>query len=165
VISPAEITSKRPVTRKRTVVEAKSLVSSTFTLHTDSNSEIKQARDPRFLPLSGQFSATKFQEQYGFLSELHSTELTTLRGNLRRARKLLESSPQNLRAEREQEVRRLELAMKKAESLVNRDARDRIERDALNEVMKAEADKRKQGKRDWWMKKCTYPFFLAVLQD
>lgn len=113
---------------------------------------MQQPRDPRFLPLSGEFSDHKFQQQYGFLADIHSTELKTLRDNLKRAKKLLVSSPRDLREEREQEVGRLELALKRAESSVNKDKREMVEQKALASVTKEEREKRKQGKGGWWMK-------------
>ncbi|KAG6842241.1 hypothetical protein C0991_000211 [Blastosporella zonata] len=134
--APIEVTSKRPVTRKRTVVEVKTV----------------QARDPRFLPLSGEFSAEKFQHGYAFLADSHKRELETLRDNLKRARKLLASSPRDTYEERANEVQRLEQAVKRAESLVNKDKRDKIEQEALVKVNKEEREKRKQGKGKWHMK-------------
>ena len=76
----------------------------------------------------------------------------TLRDNLKRARKLLASSPQQLRPEREAEVERLALAVKRAESFVNRDKRERVEREALSAVTKEERDKRQMGKKAYWLK-------------
>ncbi|KZT30533.1 DUF947-domain-containing protein [Neolentinus lepideus HHB14362 ss-1] len=133
---PTEITSKRPVTRKRTVVEVKKA----------------EARDPRFLPLAGEFDSSRFRQQYGFLPEMHETELKTLRTDLKRARKLLASSPRDLRDERALEVDRLERAVKRAESSVNKDKRDQVEHAALERVRREEKEKQKQGKRVWYMK-------------
>ncbi|KAG6890375.1 hypothetical protein C0992_001965 [Termitomyces sp. T32_za158] len=135
--APMEVTSKRPVTRKRTVIEAKT----------------PQERDPRFLPLAGQFSEDSFRHGYSFLAESHIRELDALRDNLKRARKLLASSPRDLYEERADEVQRLEQATKRAESLVNKDKRDKIEQGALAQVKKDELEKRKQGKGEWHMKK------------
>lgn len=119
-----------------------------------SDRSLKQTRDPRFLALAGEFSNHKFQEQYGFLTDIHSTELSTLRENLKRARKLLASSPRDLREERQQEISRLELAVKRAESSVNKDRREMVEQKALSHVAKEEREKRKTGKGGWWLKEC-----------
>ncbi|KIK93335.1 hypothetical protein PAXRUDRAFT_829070 [Paxillus rubicundulus Ve08.2h10] len=135
--APVEVTSKRPVGRHRIVVEDKT----------------PKPRDPRFLQATGGYDPLKFKQQYGFLSDLHSSELKTLRENLKRARKLLVSTPSNLRAEREEEVKRLELAVKRAESAVNRDTRERIDAEALQSAKHAEKEKRNHGKSDWWMKR------------
>ncbi|KAJ7634264.1 hypothetical protein DFH06DRAFT_1284458 [Mycena polygramma] len=143
--APMEVTSKRPVTRRRTVVEVKTL----------------QARDPRFLPLSGEFSTEKFQEHYGFLTDAHKTELRTLRENLKAARKLLASSPRDLRPEREAEIGRLEMAVKRAESMVNKDRRAKVDQEALTKLSEGERAKRKEGKGGWWMKEAEKKEFLV----
>jgi ribosomal RNA-processing protein 36 len=104
--------------------------------------------------LAGEFSGQQFKEKYSFLVDIHINELKTLRENLKQARKLLLSSPHDLRAEREHEVNRLEMAVKRAESAVNRDTREKVEQEALGNVSKEEREKRKQGKGKWWMKEC-----------
>ena len=119
-----------------------------------SDPSFEQPRDPRFLSVAGEFSDRKFQEQYGFLADIHSTELKTLRENLKRARKLLGSTPRDIREERQREVARLELAVKRAESSVNKDRREMVEQKALFQVAKEEREKRKSGKGGWWMKEC-----------
>jgi len=79
-------------------------------------------------------------------------ELATLRDNLKRARKLLTSSPRHLRAERNAEVERLTLAVKRAESSVNRAKRERVEQNALSTMEKEERQKRQEGKKPYWLK-------------
>ncbi|KAL6309916.1 hypothetical protein BKA93DRAFT_889522 [Sparassis latifolia] len=133
--APMEATSKRPVPRKK-LAEGEKLV----------------PRDPRFLPLAGEFSSRNFQSQYSFLSEMHVNETKTLRNNLKRARKMLASSPRDLREEREQEVQRLERAVKRAESMVGKDRREKVEQEALRKVGKEEREKRKEGKGAWYLK-------------
>lgn len=113
---------------------------------------VQQPRDPRFLPLAGEFLPQKFQESYGFLADAHKTELRTLRENLKAARKLLTNSPRELRADREAEVGRLEMAVKRAESMVNKDRRAKVDQEALTKLNEAERVKRKEGKGGWWMK-------------
>ncbi|KAF5374881.1 hypothetical protein D9758_000320 [Tetrapyrgos nigripes] len=134
--APTEVSSKKPVTRRRTIVQV----------------QAPQARDPRFLTMSGEFSAEKYRNNYSFLTDAHKTELQTLRENLKRARKLLASSPRDLRPEREAEVQRLELAVKRAESSVNRDRREEVEQKALDRVSKEEREQRKAGKGSWHLK-------------
>ncbi|KAK7468853.1 rRNA biogenesis protein rrp36 [Stygiomarasmius scandens] len=134
--APTEVSSKKPVTRRRTIVQ----------------SQTPQVRDPRFLPMTGEFSSEKFRKNYGFLADSHKTELQTLRENLKRAKKSLSSSPRDLRPEREAEIKRLELAVKRAESTVNKDRREEIEQQALEHVSKEERDKRKTGKGSWYLK-------------
>ena len=91
---------------------------------------------------------------------MHKTELSTLKENLKRAKKLLSSSPRIQREEREQEVAKLEQAVKRAESHVNRDKREHIEQDALRKVKEEEKQKRKAGKGAWHMKDCETKFSL-----
>lgn len=50
------------------------------------------------------------------------------------------------------EVQRLELAVKKAESTVNKERREEAERQALEKLHREEKEKRKAGKKAWWMK-------------
>ena len=102
--------------------------------------------------MTGAFDAQRFQNQYNFLSDLHQNELSTLKDNLKRARKLLANSPRDLREEREGEVDRLERAVKRAESLVNKDRREKVEPEALRKLARDEREKRKQGKKAWYMK-------------
>ncbi|KAH9081873.1 hypothetical protein EDB83DRAFT_591627 [Lactarius deliciosus] len=134
--APTEVTSKRPVSRRRTVVEVQKM----------------DVRDPRFSQLSGGFDATKFRSHYNFLSDMRQGELKTLRENLKRARKLLASSPRDLRPEREAEVERLALAVKRGESSVNKDKREKVEQEALGAIAKEERDKRQEGKKAYWLK-------------
>jgi ribosomal RNA-processing protein 36 len=85
---------------------------------------------------------------------MRQDELGTLRNNLKRARKLLASSPRHLRPERQAEVERLVLAVKRAESSVNSDKREKVEQEALNALTREERQKRQKGKKAFWLKKC-----------
>lgn len=83
-----------------------------------------------------------------------------MRENLKTARKRLLASPRDLRAEREAEVARLEVAVKRAESSVNSDRRAKVDQEALTKLNEAESAKRKEGKGSWYMKNGT-SIFLA----
>ncbi|KAN0087581.1 protein of unknown function (DUF947) domain containing protein [Tylopilus felleus] len=144
--APVEVTSKRPVSRRRVVVD----------------DTLPKPRDPRFMHATGRYEPSKFKQQYDFLSGLHDNELATLREHVKRARKLLANSPSHLRAEREEEVTRLERTMKRAESTVNLDNRERVELEALQSAKQAEKEKRKQGKAGWWMKRSEKKQLLAT---
>ena len=109
-------------------------------------------RDPRFLPMTGEFSADRFRSQYGFLSGMHQDEMKTLKDNLKRARRMPAASPRDQRAAREAEVERLERAVKRAESTVNKDRRDQIEETAMRRARLAERERQRQGKGAWYMK-------------
>ncbi|KAH8120175.1 rRNA biogenesis protein RRP36 [Phellopilus nigrolimitatus] len=134
--APLEMSSKRAVTRRRQVVEVKKV----------------NYRDPRFSTLTGEVSSAAFQNRYSFLVDMHKAELSTLRENLKRAKNILRSSPRDQREVREEEVQRLEHAMKRAESSVNRDKREGVEREALERIQKEEKQRRKEGKSEWHMK-------------
>ncbi|KAI9069293.1 DUF947-domain-containing protein [Trametes sanguinea] len=133
--APTEMSSKRPVPRMKLTTESK-----------------PAPRDPRFLPITGEFDPKRFHTQYGFIAEMHEQELKTLKENLKRARKLLANSPRDLREEREAEVQRLERAVKRAESMVNKDRQEKVQLEALSKVAKEEREKRQQGKKAWYMK-------------
>ena len=65
---------------------------------------------------------------------------------------MLISSPRDQREEREYEIAKLEQAVKRGESNVNRDKREQIEHDALQKAKQDEKEKRKAGKGAWHMK-------------
>ncbi|KAI0651924.1 hypothetical protein C8Q79DRAFT_922543 [Trametes meyenii] len=113
---------------------------------------VEVPRDPRFLPITGEYDPKRFRAQYGFLSEMHEGEMKTLKENLKRARKLLANSPRDLREEREAEVQRLERAVKRAESTVNKDRQEKVQMEALGKLAKEERERQKEGKKAWYMK-------------
>lgn len=115
------------------------------------------------MSVAGEFKADKFQQNYGFLTEIHNNELKTLRDNLKRARKMLDNAPRHLRADYEAEVQRLELAVKRTESIVNKERMDRIQQEALRKVSKDEREKRKEGKGNWYLKKCKWLYGLCEI--
>jgi ribosomal RNA-processing protein 36 len=106
------------------------------------------------LPLVGEFSPAKFREQYSFLEDAHTRELKTVRDHVKRAQTLLKKAPDGLREGWEEELSRLELAKKKAESAVDQDRRRKIDQEALKQLTKEEKEKRLKGKKGWWMKDC-----------
>lgn len=150
--SPTELTAKKPVSRHRIVVDVPKIVSDDL-MRLYIRSWLSQVpRDPRFLPTAGEFDPQKFQRSYGFLAENRRTELQTLKESLAKARKGLASSPMYLKSERENEVQMLEHAVKRVESLVNKDRLDTVEQEALSRRKKEEVEKRKQGKGQWFLK-------------
>jgi len=48
----------------------------------------------------------------------------------------------------------LELAVKRAESVVNKERMDKLRREALLKASKEEKEKQKQGKGKWFLKQC-----------
>lgn len=61
-------------------------------------------RDPRFGEAVGDYSQDHFRRNYSFLSEARLAEIKSLKESLKRARKLLGSSPAHLREDRAIEV-------------------------------------------------------------
>jgi ribosomal RNA-processing protein 36 len=104
--------------------------------------------------MAGTFSAPKFREQYGFLVDVHESELKTVQEHAKRVRSLMKGTPNDSREEWEQELAKLELATKRAQSAVNQDRKDKVDQEALSKLEKEEHEKRKKGKKGWWMKKC-----------
>ncbi|KAI8896775.1 hypothetical protein BC833DRAFT_596153 [Globomyces pollinis-pini] len=60
---PQEITSKKPVTRKRTIIESNN----------------NKFRDPRFEPLSGTLNPELFKRSYGFIHQYEESEVEQLK--------------------------------------------------------------------------------------
>ncbi|KAG8849593.1 rRNA biogenesis protein rrp36 [Serendipita sp. 411] len=135
--APMEMSSKRPVSRKRMVVD----VAST------------KFRDPRFGGAAGDFSSDHFRKDYGFLSDLRTEELDAIKRDLSRAKRLLANSPAHLRDERGIEVEKLERTMKRTESTIERSKREAFERDVVLTMKRDERQKRSEGKKEWHWKK------------
>ncbi|QRV91436.1 hypothetical protein RhiJN_19454 [Ceratobasidium sp. AG-Ba] len=126
--APTEITSKRPVSRHRTVVDVQKPIS----------------RDPRFTPVSGSLSQDHFAKSYSFIPELQQNEAASLQASLAKARKQ-RADPDT--------IDKLERALKRAESAVERAKREERERQVLAKVKKEEKAKREEGKGAWYLKK------------
>ncbi|KAG9078129.1 rRNA biogenesis protein rrp36 [Ceratobasidium sp. UAMH 11750] len=126
--APTEVTSKRPVSRHRTVVDVQKNVS----------------RDPRFTSVSGELSRSHFANAYSFLPELQKSEAATLRASLAKARKQ-RAAPET--------IDKLERALKRAESAVEHAKREEREQEVLAKAKKEEKAKREEGKGAWFLKK------------
>ncbi|KZT37397.1 hypothetical protein SISSUDRAFT_1062856 [Sistotremastrum suecicum HHB10207 ss-3] len=153
--APMEVTSKKPVPRRRTVVEVKKIVSMSKNPYPGdyrTTSVPQPSRDPRFTSGLGDVSQDHFQHDYSFLTDMHREELKTLKDSLKRAKKQLFSSPRETRAERDLEVQRLEMAVKRAESTVNKETRTKLETEAMKKITAEEREKQKSGKGKWFMK-------------
>ncbi|KAG8844068.1 rRNA biogenesis protein rrp36 [Tulasnella sp. 330] len=149
--APTAITSKRPVSRYRQIVEPTKI----------------DRRDPRFSALSGELSAEKYAKSYGFINELQVQEAKTLRENIRTMRKELQQQQHqrntnttteiptlSLRQmERtEKEINQLQRNLKRVESLIQRSKQNARERDVLKKLKREENEKRAAGKKDWYLK-------------
>ncbi|TIA89121.1 hypothetical protein E3P99_02197 [Wallemia hederae] len=143
--APTEITSKKPTSRKREVVEVDKV----------------KSRDPRFLSLSGNFSQDLFEKSFAFLKGSVQQEVVQAKEqlkaaelSLRRARALPSSTDdkQYLIAEHQNEVARLTQDIQRMSSQVKTSQKKDIEKDALRKIKKEEREKRGEGKKAYFMK-------------
>ncbi|XP_058466522.1 ribosomal RNA processing protein 36 homolog isoform X2 [Malaya genurostris] len=99
-------------------------------------------RDPRFAADQGYFSGRKFREQYGFINDLRTEELSSLRKQLEEA-----SGPV--------EVERIKFAIRRTENQI-REFKKLKEQDNKRKNERLEARKAiEQGKRPFYEKKST----------
>jgi len=108
-------------------------------------------RDPRFLTVTGELDPVKFQQNYSFLADRHKKEVEELKAAIKKARKQLPSTPLGLREQKEEELVNLGYALKRAESQVNKDRLDRVQREALSKAKASEKEKQDHGKKAWHM--------------
>lgn len=135
---PTEMSSRKPVSRKRRVVETAADV----------------RRDPRFSSLSAsQPNRGLFQASYGFLRAQQSSEVTELRATLAKLKRQ-EANHAGARAQSDQAVRvreeraNVEQALRREEARENeRKRRERESEVVRNEKKKIEERVKKGGKR------------------
>ncbi|KAI8915990.1 hypothetical protein EDD86DRAFT_181951, partial [Gorgonomyces haynaldii] len=120
---PTEMSSKRPVTRKRVIVQ-----------------ETKKPRDPRFEGMSGVFNPDIFDRSYGFIYEMEENELKELKKEIEKTKDLQKKQELS----QEYNVRMSRLNARKL-----KEKRQEIKR----EVKKEEMEKVKQGKKPFFLKK------------
>ncbi|KAK4049573.1 rRNA biogenesis protein rrp36 [Microbotryomycetes sp. JL201] len=126
--APMEMSSKKPVSRHRQIVETKTI----------------RARDPRFDSLSGGFKSDLFKSSYGFLADRQSQELDELRKTANAARKN--------RLLPQEEKDKIEAALVRVQSReATRKSKERDE-EALKAWKKEEQQKRKEGKKEFYLK-------------
>ncbi|SGY15065.1 BQ5605_C013g07230 [Microbotryum silenes-dioicae] len=151
--APMELSSKKPVTRNRQVIEVQANVREsppTFTLPTfgqlillPSFITLQKARDPRFDPLSGNIKSDLFSRSYGFLVDQQTAELEALRKTVALVRK---------KGGSEEEKERMEDALQRMESReISRKNKAR-DQEALRAWKKEELEKRQQGKQAFHLK-------------
>ncbi|KDE07390.1 hypothetical protein MVLG_02257 [Microbotryum lychnidis-dioicae p1A1 Lamole] len=125
--APMELSSKKPVTRNRQVIEV----------------QANKARDPRFDPLSGNIKSDLFSRSYGFLVDQQTAEVEALRKTVALARK---------KGGSEEEKERMEDALQRMESReISRKNKAR-DQEALRAWKKEELEKRQQGKQAFHLK-------------
>lgn len=158
--APTEVTSKRPMSRKREVVEVDKI----------------RSRDPRFLSLSGNFSQDLYEKSFSFLKGSLSKEvadakdqLKTAQLNIRRARSLPGQSEDKtyLIEEHQAEVDRLTHEIQRMSSQAKTSQKKDIEKEALRKIKKEERDKRGEGKKAYYLKDCEFiiPFTNTYLSQ
>ena len=140
--APTEVSSKRPVSRRRNVVETAS----------------SQTRDPRFESLSGSVNKDLFAKSYSFLPEMFKDELTTLKKTLAKLKKQ-ESTQAGPKAKSEQalaireERAKVEAALRRAEGLAGERER-RARESAVKGKIKAQNKERvEKGLQPFYPKK------------
>jgi ribosomal RNA-processing protein 36 len=158
------MSAKRPVTRKRQVVELERVVSSLYPLVDPrlANAQhpfplIQERRDPRFSALSASSTTDPNLTilSYSFLTPLLKSEFSTARARLNAALKAERSSPRDQREERIAEREEAESEVARLRSRVEVAERQEREREALARVKKEEKDKRAHGKGEWHLKRGT----------
>jgi len=121
---PMEISSKKPVSRYREVVEVKK----------------KKTRDPRFDNLSGKFNEDLFKKSYKFLSEMEENEMNMIQEKIKKTKNSLEK----------EKLSRVYQSLKsKKQTEEAKERRQAIKR----EWRKKEMQRVKEGKKPYFLKK------------
>lgn len=122
--APGSQTSKRQVTRKRTVVDAPK----------------RQSRDPRFGPLSGRPDDTLLQKNYAFLNTYAETEMDTLKSRIKASKSEDEKA----------ELKRALLSMESKKKA--REAKER-QQEVVRAHRKKEKEAIQEGKNPFYLKR------------
>jgi ribosomal RNA-processing protein 36 len=121
---PMEISSKKPVSRYREVIEVKK----------------KKTRDPRFDNLSGKYNEDLFKKSYKFLSEIEENEMNMIQEKIKKTKNSLE---------KEKLTRVYQSLKSKKQTEAAKERRQAIKR----EWRKKEMQRVKEGKRPYFLKK------------
>ena len=122
--APAELSSKKAVSRKREVVPTHKI----------------NHRDPRFEPLSGAIDEQKTKKNYSFLDTYRESEISELKSEIRKTKD----------SEGKERLKRALLSMesrKKAQEMKEQ------QQEVLRKHRKEEKEKIEQGKRPFYLKK------------
>ncbi|MCJ1381024.1 rRNA biogenesis protein rrp36 [Xylographa soralifera] len=122
--APTELSSKKAVSRKRSIVAAPTIAH----------------RDPRFEALSGTLDTTKLEKNYSFLNDYRTSEISALKTNIRSTKD---------DAAKEALKRRL-LSMESREKA--RAARE-VQQEVLREHRRREKEAVEKGKKPFYLKK------------
>ncbi|KAJ1960301.1 rRNA biogenesis protein rrp36 [Dipsacomyces acuminosporus] len=123
---PTVVTSKRPVSRLRQVVDIPKA----------------KTRDPRFDSLSGNFNEGMFDKAYSFLETQQQEEIESLK---EQAKKLKNKNPE--------EARRIQLVVSSMQSQIAAKKKKRHVQELKRAHKKSEIEAVKQGKRPYFLKK------------
>ena len=146
---PTELTSKKPTSRKREVLDVDKV----------------KSRDPRFLSLSGNFSQDLFEKSFSFLqgslnqeSESIKDDLNSAELSLRRAKALPGRSDDkfSLIQHHQSEVNRLSKELQSIQSQIQTKKKKDIEKNVLKSIKKEEKDKQNEGKKAYYLKSCKF---------
>jgi len=118
------MSSKRQVTRKRTVIDAPK----------------RQVRDPRFAPIGGRTDETTIQKNYAFLNDYQESEMAELRAAINKTKN-----------EDEKDVLKRKLLSMESKKKA-RESKDR-QQQVLREHRKKEKEAINQGKNPFYLKK------------
>ncbi|KAG1154214.1 hypothetical protein G6F37_009652 [Rhizopus arrhizus] len=121
---PMEISSKKAVSRFRTVVPL----------------QAEKRRDPRFDKLSGNFNQDLFEKSYGFIKEYNKSEIEMLRERIRKEKD----------ADTQESLKKMLTKMVSAEKM---DEDKKRKQALIRERKKKEAELVKQGKKPFFLKK------------
>ncbi|KAK9455130.1 hypothetical protein V1511DRAFT_499551 [Dipodascopsis uninucleata] len=122
--APQEISSKKPVSRYREIVETPKIA----------------RRDPRFESLSGKFNEAQFRKNYSFIDNYREQELKELGEQIKKTKNL-------------DDAERLMKQYQSLESKLQTSKRKEFEHRVLKEYEAKERELVKQGKRPFYLKR------------
>lgn len=122
---PQEISSKKPTTRRRNVVDVSK----------------PKFRDPRFEPMSGKLNPDLFERSYGFIHEFESKEIEQLKSDIKKEKDL--DKKQEMQSKLNKTISRLNAKKMEERKMAQK-----------REWKKQEAEKVKDGKTPFFVKKC-----------
>lgn len=124
--APMEVTSKRPVSRFRQIVEV--------------SKSVKLRRDPRFDSLSGKFNEDLFEKSYSFLDDYKKSEIELVTNQMKKESDIKEKS-------------KLQLLLNKLKSKISHEHNLKRKKELKRERKKKESELVAQGKNPYYYKK------------
>lgn len=121
--APTELSSKKAVSRKRSVVPTKK----------------PDIRDPRFEPLTGPLDEQRLRKNYAFLDTYRDSEISELKAAIRKTRDA-------------DAIEKLKRALLSMESRKKAQERKELEQEVLRKHRKEEKEKIEKGKKPFYLK-------------